>query len=113
MRLGFLLGAEVGDDKESLQLENSLLEALIARLGFHLTSVTEFECGERPVLRERLPQLQRIATDAARFVEPFGFARFEGRAMYRQEVRKKFEGEKRPTAFQVFPVEGAALFRQF
>ena len=49
-RVGFLLGAGVGDDEERLEFAHGFLKALVARLSFHLAGVAEFEGGKRAVL---------------------------------------------------------------
>ena len=71
-RFGFLCGAGVRDEQQTLQFQHGLLEALVAGWRFEFRGLPKFERRQGPVLFERLPKFQRIVRNAPHFVAGFG-----------------------------------------
>jgi len=111
--VGFLPGAGVGDDEEGLEFEHGFLEALVARLRFHLAGVAKFQGGKGTVPGQGLPDFERIAGDAASVIEIFGAICGDGRFMSGEQILQGLQGQKCAATLKEFAVKGAAFLRKF
>ena len=74
----FLLGAEVHDHQQALQLEHGALETHVACFRFHVAEVAEFERRERAVRFEGFPDHAGVVSNAALGIEARMIARLDG-----------------------------------
>ena len=67
---GFLLGAEVHDYQQHLQVGHSTLKAHVAGFRFHVAEVAQFEGGKRAVRFQGFPDHAGIIANAAIGIKP-------------------------------------------
>ena len=84
---GFLLGAEVHDDEQALQVEHGALETHVACFRFHVAEVAEFERGQRAVFFEGFPDYAGIVADATFGIEARVITRRDGGFAHGEKVR--------------------------
>lgn len=109
----FLLGTAVNDNQQTLEIQHSAFETLVAGFGFHVAQMAKFERGERAMLGKGFPDDAGIIANAAVGIETRMVARLDGGFAHGQKIRHAVERNQGAPRAEIFGVQRESAARQF